>query len=383
MNPTDIASVATATVRAALPAPVVFGDWIMNHREFVVVRITLGDGTHGWAFTLTRDGAVAEQIDRSLKHDYVGSDAQEPIATFDRIQASSFGSYSSGVGLRALSILDLATWDALSRHRGETISATLGGQLSPMPATAIIGYPPATMGPRDVAEQVTQLWADGWRRFKIPVARDLDSTVARIAAAREAAPEAWLGCDAAWIFRDWRDAVALADACRRHSLGWLEDIFPPGDIDNLVELRRVAGLPVAMGDEQGGAYYPQALIAAGATDVVRIDLTCMGGISGGRRIVERCLQTGTPFAPHMFAHVHSQVFSAWGYPDVPIEWGVPWTGVDPFADSLEQPSLLGDGRMAPLRGGAGFGRLVDLPWLATQDVSDPQGILHSAQEGGQ
>ena len=95
-----------------------------------------------------------------------------------------------------------------------------------------------------------------------------------------------------------------------------------------------------MGDEQGGSYYPQALILAKAVDVVRIDLTCMGGITGGRRIVDECLRAGVAFSPHMFAHVHSQVFSGWGFPDVPIEWGVPWTGVDPYADSLAQPTII-------------------------------------------
>ena len=68
-----------------------------------------------------------------------------------------------------------------------------------------------------------------------------------------------------------------------------------------------------MGDEQGGSYYPESLIIHKAVDVIRIDLTCMGGITGGREIVDQCLNAEIDFAPHMFAHVHSQVFSAWGY----------------------------------------------------------------------
>ena len=38
---------------------------------------------------------------------------------------------------------------------------------------------------------------------------------------------------------------------------------------------------------------------------------------------------------------------------VPIEWGVPWTGVDPYADSLVQP-VIDDGMMAPLPEEAGL-----------------------------
>ena len=134
-------------------------------------------------------------------------------------------------------------------------------------------------------------------------------------------------------------------------------------------------VPIAMGDEQGGSYYPEALLRADAVDVVRIDLTCMGGITGGRQVIDRCVQAGVEFAPHMFAHVHSQVFAALGFSDVPVEWGVPWTGVDPYADSLAQP-VIADGKMAALPEGPGFGALVDLEWVKSQPYDDPQHIFN-------
>ena len=72
-----ISSVSVATIQGALPAPVVFGDWIMNHREYAVVRVTSSSGHEGWAFTLTRDGAVAEQIRKTVAPVYVGQDPAE------------------------------------------------------------------------------------------------------------------------------------------------------------------------------------------------------------------------------------------------------------------------------------------------------------------
>jgi hypothetical protein len=77
----------------------------------------------------------------------------------------------------------------------------------------------------------------------------------------------------------------------------------------------------------------------------------------------------------MFAHVHSQVFSAWGFPDLPIEWGLPWTGVDPYADSLAQPVLTSGGRMQPLPRGPGFGELLNRDWALSQPHDDPDHIL--------
>jgi hypothetical protein len=77
----------------------------------------------------------------------------------------------------------------------------------------------------------------------------------------------------------------------------------------------------------------------------------------------------------MFAHVHSQVFSAWGFDDKPVEWGVPWTGVDPYADSLAQPEIMADGRMKPLSVGPGFGEMLNRDWAQSQPHDDPDRIL--------
>ena len=188
-------------------------------------------------------------------------------------------------------------------------------------------------------EQVRGLREHGWTRFKIPIALPLEYGRDRLLAAREAAGEdAWVGMDAAWIFREVDDAVAFLDSVRDARLGWFEDVFPPGDAAIVADLRaRAGGTRIAMGDEQGGSYYPEALLLRKAVDVVRIDLTCMGGITRARPMIEACQRADTEFSAHMFAHVHSQVFGALGYTDVPIEWGVPGSGVDQFADSLRQP----------------------------------------------
>jgi len=92
-------------------------------------------------------------------------------------------------------------------------------------------------------------------------------------------------------------------------------------------------------------------------------------------VVDECLRARVRFAPHMFAHVHSQVFGGWGFSDLPIEWGVPWTGVDPYADSLRQPTITSGGLMQPISTGAGFGELLNRDWAVCQPHEDPDGIL--------
>lgn len=369
-----IRDIQVATIRGELPSPVVFGDWIMNYREYAVVKVTFDSGVEGWSFTLTRDGAVAEQIRKTLKNIYLNTQTIDVEKTYLIAQRRSLASHSAGVGLRALSLIDLAIWDGLAKEQDKSISDYLNGPRYKMPATSIIGYPPAKMGGKEIYDQVTELYAKGWRRFKAPVGINDEATAERLLAARRAAPDAWIGCDAAWIFDDVDSAVKLLDKLKDVKLGWFEDIFPPGNSQIVAELRQRTNIPIAMGDEQGGIYYPESLISKDAVDVVRIDLTCMGGITGGKKIIEYCLKNEVVFAPHMFAHVHSQVFSALGHFDVPIEWGVPWTGVDPYADSLEQP-IISNGLMEPLKSQPGFGHLVNLEWIATQKFDDPENIF--------
>jgi L-alanine-DL-glutamate epimerase-like enolase superfamily enzyme len=378
-SPETLRELHAATVRAALPEPIHFGDWIMRHREFCLVRVRAESGVEGFAFTLTREGPVAATIGQAIRHHYVGTTFSGPddaATAFYRCQGSNLAGLSGGIGLRALSIVDLAVHDMLARSRGVSIARYLGGEPRPLPATAIIGYPPAAMPADAVRAQIADLRSNGWRRFKIPIALPLEYGAERLLAAREAAgTDAWLGMDAAWVFRKVDDALAFLDSTSAADLAWFEDVFPPGDAEIVAELRRRAGVPIAMGDEQGGSYYPEALLNRQAVDVVRIDLTCMGGITRARPMINACERAGTAFSPHMFAHVHSQVFGALGY-DVPIEWGVPGTGVDQYADSLRQPRVV-DGLMEPLPEEPGFGPLTNPTWLAEQDVDDPDGLIAS------
>jgi L-alanine-DL-glutamate epimerase-like enolase superfamily enzyme len=101
----------------------------------------------------------------------------------------------------------------------------------------------------------------------------------------------------------------------------------------------------------------------------------MGGISRGRRVIDQALDAGLSFAPHMFPHIHSQVMAAWGFDDVPIEWGIPFTGVHPMDDPLPQPELATGGLMLPLPEAPGFGHLIDAAWVRGQPHDDPAGIL--------
>lgn len=370
-----IESVRVMSIFAQIPVPIVFGDWVMREREFALVQVRSRDGVVGHAYCLTRDGAVPEQIRRTIAPVYSGTSAKDRERTFRLAWRRSLPSHASGVGHRALSVVDLAAWDLAARTEGVSIARFLGGSNAPMKATAIVGFPPARIGPAEIAEQVKSLHAKGWRRFKAPMAASHELTAARMRAARDAVPTDWLGLDGVWTFDDAEVAAGFINGLEDVRPGWFEDVFPPGDGARVRSLKEKTKIPIAMGDDQGGAYFPEALIALKAVDVVRVDLTTMGGITFGRDVIQSVVAAGLQLSPHMFPHIHSQVFAALGHQDVPIEWGVPGTGVHPMDDPLRQPTLDSEGLMAALPEEPGFGPLVNTDWIKEQRYDDPDGVL--------
>lgn len=367
-----VARVRVATILHRLATPIHFGAWVMRHREFALVRIDSEAGVSGFAYCLTRDGPIAQIVRRTIAPAYLGKPIEDPGTSFHAALWTNNAVHAAGIGMRALSVVDIASWDLAARAAGRPMAEYLGGERRPMPVTAIVGYPPSISADETVA-QIRGLWASGWRRFKLPIAPSPDASIARLRAARDAFPDAWLGIDNNFYSKTAEDAIAFGRRLDGLSIGWFEDIVPPGDAQLVADIRAGISTPVAMGDEQGGSYHPQALLAFDAVDVLRVDATTNGGITRLREIVESATRVGKLVAPHMFPHVHSQVLGAFGH-QVPIEWGIPGTGVHPMDDGLAQP-VIHDGWMDPLPVEAGLGRLVDREWIEKQETSDPEGIL--------
>jgi L-alanine-DL-glutamate epimerase-like enolase superfamily enzyme len=367
----DIAAVKVATLKAPLPVPVVFGNWVMRHREFAICGVVAGDGTVGVSFCYTRDGPIRDIVDRLVRPHYVGASASRPEELFDTAAWSNNAILASGVGHRAISLVDVATWDLAAKRAQQPIEAFVGGRQRRQLGTAIVGYPPS-MPVDELVQQVRALLDEGWRRFKLPVAPAWTETVERLEAVRALGEELWLGLDANWIFKRSEDAVEHIRTLDHLDLGWVEDIMPPGRARDVAAVRKAVGVPIAMGDEQGGAYHPEALLAADAVDVVRIDASTNGGITGLLRVLDEL--GSRRFASHMFPHVHARLLSGLGIEGLPIEWGILGNGVDQVTDTFTRPTL-DDGWMEPLPADPGFGMTIDPDWLGANGANDPDGLI--------
>ena len=122
-----IASIGVVTVRSPLPVTISFGPWVMKHREFALCRLRTEAGLEGFAFVYTRDGPIAAIVRRNIAPMYVGQEYANPSDLHWQAAWSNNAILPSGIGLRALSLVDLAAWDLAARAAGQSITAYLGG----------------------------------------------------------------------------------------------------------------------------------------------------------------------------------------------------------------------------------------------------------------
>jgi L-alanine-DL-glutamate epimerase-like enolase superfamily enzyme len=182
-----IVRVRAVTILHRLEVPIVFWTWVMRHREFCLVSVEAESGLRGFAYGLTRDGPVAAIVERTIAPQYVGEPVGDPERLFHKALWANNAVHAAGLGMRALSLVDLAAWDLAAKAAGQNIARYLGGELQRMPVTGIVGYPPS-ISPDETVDQISGLWEQGWRRFKLPIAPTPDESIARLRAARDAFP---------------------------------------------------------------------------------------------------------------------------------------------------------------------------------------------------
>jgi L-alanine-DL-glutamate epimerase-like enolase superfamily enzyme len=363
-----IAAVGVASVRIKLPKPLKLGDWVMSHRSLAVVAVRAQGGAVGWASSLTREGPVEDMIRRYVTPAYVGKSLADPATIFEATRGMLRPVLGSGTGLRALSLIDIATWDVAARVAGRSLRDHLGGTAETISAMGIVGYPPDPA--TDVPAQAAQLAEMGISHVKFPIAGGLEQNRERMQAATPYAER--ISIDGAWTIDDVDDAVRLTEAMPKP--GWLEDPVPPHRIDLLAELHRRVHVDVAMGDEQGGPGFPDAMLYADAVDVVRLDATVAGGVSGLRPVVRQIREAGKGLSFHIYGRMHAAIAAAIADEDAIVEWSLPGMLVDPMMESLPAPTFE-NGRMHVDDLGLGLGEPFDRDWLLEQGPADPDGVL--------
>jgi L-alanine-DL-glutamate epimerase-like enolase superfamily enzyme len=299
-----IESVTATPLAVAVDAPVKFG--FGSHPVFTMtlVTVTTQDGIAGYGEAVTRR---APQMTVSAVRDLlapllIGQDARNIEGLWVRMMSEMrrWG-HTKGVVVEAISGIDVALWDAVSRAYGVPAWRLMSGsgrEVLPCYASSIYIA--------DAAEScrlATELAARGFRRIKVKIGRgaadggiNMDITVLR--AVRDVVgQEVELVVDANGAY-DAADALLVAREMESLDIRWFEEPVPADDIRGYQRLRSGTCVPLARGETDFGVLDMTPLVAAGLVDVIQPDLGRCGGLTGARHLSTLALGANVKYAPH-------------------------------------------------------------------------------------
>ncbi|QEL24973.1 L-alanine-DL-glutamate epimerase [Bosea sp. F3-2] len=331
-----VTAVEAMHCRIPFPSPLQLGKLHMTHRDYVLLRIRLADGTTGHAVGFER-GLPLLDLAMRVAPFYVGrSPAQRAAA---RLAAEAAAPPARAVLMRGISLLDIAMWDALGRGTGLPLHALIGSARQHVPVMPVVGYGASAQA---VAEQCRDLAARGFRTIKVMInGSDLAADTALLEAVRKALPdEVAFGIDAHWSWKTIGDALPTCRLAEGLGAVFIEDPFLPQQWRNVAELEARIGVPLAVGEDVIDRYGFRDL--AEAARILRIDASVSGGLTGAIEALHLATIMDREVIPHVFPALHGQLAAA--FPAVRcVEMILPEVGADPIDRLFSDPARVEDG----------------------------------------
>jgi L-alanine-DL-glutamate epimerase-like enolase superfamily enzyme len=270
--------------------------WTAGLARQVFVRVSTDTDLVGLgeAFAYGAPLAVASIIEDALAPLLVGQDPGRIEALVDLMHRGTMIWGRRGLGMFAVSGVEIALWDLLGKARGAPVWALLGGAMRPrLPVYAsLMRYD----SPADVATACRHFAGRGFRMLKLHQT-DVDS----VRAAREAVGagvELMLDVNCPWTPAE---AIAMARALEPHRLFWLEEpVWPPEDYAALARVARATPTPIALGENESTLWGFREIIEHGAGQILQPSVTKVGGIAEMRKIAALAQAANLAVAPHSF-----------------------------------------------------------------------------------
>ncbi|MBX3031690.1 MAG: mandelate racemase/muconate lactonizing enzyme family protein [Chloroflexi bacterium] len=305
-----ITAVRATTADVPLPRPIVMGEIRFDSREYLIVEIETDTGHTGIGLGMTRNSPAASIVDRSLRPHLLGTDPLLTEHHWEQLYYRNLPMGQRGVFMRALSAVDIALWDLKAQAAGMPLWRLLGGLRGRVPTLIAGGYPASDRTLADLAGELSDYVARGFRMIKI-AAGELDEDSERLRVSRQAVgPDIALAYDAHWA---WRDLLSVTPVVRRWAdldLLFIEDPYPSEQVAMSAQLRDATGCRLALGEDTVGRWAFHDLLMRQHPDVLRVDATVLGGVS---EAVKVCALAGTlsiPVLPHVFPEVHVHLAAA-------------------------------------------------------------------------
>lgn len=311
---------------------------IVKAVPLLLVDLLNEDGVTGraYAFCYRPSGAVAisshlfEAVDLLKGKDFTPVDATQALSR----QFALLG--VTGTVRMALSLLDMAMWDAMAQMQDVPLSSLLGS--SPKPLLAYDSRGLGLMDPDRLAEEAKTLLESGLRAIKLRLGYpSLFEDLAALRAVRRSVS----GGDVA-IMVDYNQALTSKEAILRgrelekEGIYWLEEPIAHDDYVASAAIAHELKVPIQIGENFNGPEGLLRAIAAQATDYVMVDVARIGGVTGWLRAAGVASAHGIELSSHLMPEMSAHLLCA-----TPTAH---WLEYVDWADAIvQEPLIMRDG----------------------------------------
>ncbi len=257
----------------------------------VHVEVETAQGLTGHGFTaITEEDVIAQIVNGVAGPAITGDDAMAHEAIWEKLYWKTMPRGQTGYAAHALAAIDLALWDIKGKALGEPVWRLLGGARERVPVYATFGF-----GFFDRAQlaAAAKLWvARGFTRLKMTVGNEalrrrdsraladvIKEDAARVRAVREAiGPDIELFIDANCNL-DLYHAMHLAEMIKPYGIGFFEEPLSQNDVHQMAELRRISGMALACGQNEGLLFRFRDLLLNKSVDILQPNVAIGGGIT--------------------------------------------------------------------------------------------------------
>jgi L-rhamnonate dehydratase len=350
--------------------------------DTVVIRLMDSEGRTGIGESDASPEAVKAFLETPTAHIWarhasevlIGADPVEIAALWERLYESTFYSGRRGLGIHALSAVDLALHDLAGKQLGLPAYKLMGGarrvRLRPY-CTIFPGLPRG----RTLKELLTitgnqfeQALALGFRAVKMEVMYfDLVTDSELVAAIREGrrmlGDQITMMIDFGYRWRDWHDALWVLRKIEDCNVYFAEATLQHDDLHGHARLSEMSPIRICGAEMAATRWEVREWIETGKVAVVQPDITRCGGLTEIRRIADMCELYGVQVIPHGWKTgilaAASRHFQA-ACPNAPyFEFISPHVYQSPLREKLVRPEpTIEEGTMA-LPTGAGLGVELD------------------------
>ena len=300
---------------------------------WLVVEIECDDGTVGIGNAALAPHATKTAIDTHLRPLLIGTDPLDSEYIWQSMYRRTLPFGRKGIGMAAISAVDLAVWDLKGKMLGQPVFRLLGGRTKPrLPVYASRLY---SQPLEDLHAEARAYAEEGFGAVKLRFGwgpRDgvagMERNLALVRTVREAVgdgvdvmADAYMGWSLEYARRMLRMLAPL-------NLRWVEEPVSADDLAGYADLRAMGLVAISGGEHEFTLQGFRQALDLRAFDVAQFDVNRVGGITAAQKITALCEAHDVTVVPHAGQmhnyHVsmasHAAPLSEY-FPKVPVEVG--------------------------------------------------------------